>query len=80
MKILITTDWYAPIISIAHERSLKAVREKLLRIYRKENILPPVYLYSNNSLEAPDTIIYKFKGGNAYDTNGTPFKNLSQRF
>ncbi len=43
-------------LQIAKERSLEAVGEKLLGIYRKENILSPVYLHANGSLEAADTI------------------------
>jgi 1,2-diacylglycerol-3-alpha-glucose alpha-1,2-glucosyltransferase len=49
-------DLTASGLQIAQERSLEAVGEKLLGIYRKENILSSVYLHANGSLEAGDII------------------------
>jgi hypothetical protein len=43
-------------LQVAQEQSLEAVGEKLLGICRNENILSPVYLHANSSLEATDTI------------------------
>lgn len=42
-------------LKVAQERSLEAVGKQLLSIYRKENILFPVYLHANSNLEAVDT-------------------------
>lgn len=50
-------DLTASGLQVAQERSLEAVGERLLGIYRKENILSSVYLQANGSLEAADTII-----------------------
>lgn len=50
-------DLAASGLRIAQERSLEAVGEKLLSIYRKEKILSPVYLHANGSLKAADTIV-----------------------
>lgn len=43
-------------LQVAQERNLKTVGEKLLGIYRNENILSPVNLHANSSLGASDTI------------------------
>ena len=43
-------------LGIARERSMEAISEELIKIYRKENILSSVYLQENSSLEPDDTI------------------------
>lgn len=49
-------DLTAAGLLIAQERSLEAAGEKLLDIYRKENILSSVYPQANGSLEGTDRI------------------------
>lgn len=55
----ILPDLTASGLQVAQERNLEAVGKKLLDIYRKENILSPVYFHANGSLEETDTIVYK---------------------
>ncbi|MGC4020194.1 MAG: glycosyltransferase [Muricomes sp.] len=43
-------------MEIAQGRSLEAVGERLIQIYQRENILSPVYLQENSSLEPGDMI------------------------